>query len=471
MAGIPPAFAITFSDNSPVFSQSFQDEINDNDCSLAWPDYGNNTGNGGAGLYSATNANECFFAVYEWDISSIPLGAVITDVLFKYDVDTISNARNCDFIAMYERPSTSIHTQLIIDEINSDVDYLDNDVTCASTGDNKSVDLGALADTDVTAATANGWFAIAVKPNLFDPNVDADASHHYSIFGATPTPTLEIVYTPLGGTMASTTLTLGNVGDIFRLISSVTITDGLPAPTIDNMTYYRNGTQIYFNDTDLSGVVPFTINYVDPIWKQINDTEIYNFTATAGITNATGESLWFEDKEYQAREYGPEYFPAIIQSQGNVNYTLPGAPFGVHVNRETGGDPFQIECTCLDFNDAFQNKTAGDTWVNETSTGYLQYSCPSGTFITACYNDDLLFVTSYPANSSAILVSGTAIFDQLGGFLGAPAALVVVLGIYSLATGRNFPIISVIAMAAIGIMGALGLLILSGEIWGLLSLT
>ena len=124
--------------------------------------------------------------------------------------------------------------------------------------------------------------------------------------------------------------------------------------------------------------------------------------------------------------------------------------------------------TCLNFGDAFENKTAGDTWFNETATGYLEYSCPGGTFITACYNEDLLFVTSYPANATTLLVSGTAMFDQLGGFLGAPAALIVVLGIYSLATGRNFPIISVIAMAAIGIMGALGLLVLSGEIWGLL---
>lgn len=52
--------------------------------------------------------------------------------------------------------------------------------------------------------------------------------------------------------------------------------------------------------------------------------------------------------------------------------------------------------------------------------------------------------------------------------MGAPAALLVVLAIYSLGTGRNFPIISIIAMATLGTMGALGLMILDGSIWALL---
>ena len=354
---IPQAAALTFSEDTPVFSKTFQDENDDNICTNAG-DYTNNTSNGLPGLYSSGNPNECLFAVYEWDISIIPVGSQIMDVLFKYDVDSLFNSRNCDFIAMYERPSTTLRTQLIVDEINSDVDYVDNDAGCVTTGDNKSIDLGALADTDVTAALVNGWFAIAVKPNLFDPAVDADSVHHYSIFGGTPTPTLEIEYTPLSPSTGTTTLDLGNVGDVFKLTSKVIIIAGIPAPTIDNMTYYRNGTQIYFNDTDISGTVPFTINYIDEIWKQVNDTEIYNFTATAGVTNATGESVWFSDKEYSTWEYGPEYIAAFVQSQGTVNYTFPDTNIGINVNRDKGGDPFQIECTCLNFGDAFENKTA-----------------------------------------------------------------------------------------------------------------
>ncbi len=157
----------------------------------------------------------------------------------------------------------------------------------------------------------------------------------------------------------------------------------------------------------------------------------------------------------------------MVVSQGPVNYTT-NVNTGVKVNRDKGGATFQIECTCLNYADAFQNQTAGDTWHNDTVTGYFNYMCPSGTFVSACYNDDLLFVTSYPANSSSILVSGTAIFDQLGGFMGAPAALLVVLAIYSLGTGRNFPVISIVAMSAMGVMGALGLMVLSGEVWALL---
>jgi len=37
-----------------------------------------------------------------------------------------------------------------------------------------------------------------------------------------------------------------------------------------------------------------------------------------------------------------------------------------------------------------------------------------------------------------------------------------------MASGRNFPIIAVITIAVVGILGALGLLIMDGALWGFL---
>jgi hypothetical protein len=401
--------------------------------------------------------NFCSIPWYQFDVTSITDGSVINSATLRVDISSSSLTANCVIRELDTLPAsgqTTYNESLSGTKVTGTYD-------CTTNASNVDIPFNAAGLTDIETKifAGNNWYAVSNYMDDFtSPNTKSADFTNVK---------LQIVYTVPVPVTGTTTVLVNNIGDIFRTTGRILVSTGVPGPTIDNMTLYRNGTQIQFNDTDISTTPPQTINYdTSPIWYQALDNDLYNFTMVVGISNLTN-SINITGQTLVTREYDPDYFTAVIASQGDVNYTKPTTG-GLKVNRDKGGATFQIECTCFSYADAFLNQTAGSSWNNETGIGAFEYTCPSGTFLTACYNDDLLFTTSYPANSSAILVSGVAIFDQLGGMLGAPAAILMVLAIYSLGTGRNFPIISILAMSAMGVMGALGLLVFSGEVWALL---
>lgn len=436
-------------------------------CSSTGDQIGTSASTLGPRLQGSTGGTDpsCVSVAYETDISPIGTNAVVDSVNFELTTDTEVNVRSCDYTQIENQPS-SLPTDAggaedLWDDIHNGTTYLSNpaDDVCLS-ATTTDFDLGANAVSDIQNQidSSSGWFAVGQHYT----SESRDTSNHQS---RATSWTLTVEYTEYDPPEFTVLQSVDNVGDIFKVSGSISITLGQPFANLTNISVRQNGTLVNSNSTMQNGTAPYSVNY-GPFWIQATDDDVRNFTTTASVQNHAG-TITNETKEYSVREYDPSYIPSVISSQGDVNYTKPNDA-GIKVNRDKSGATFQIECTCLDYADAFLNQSSGSAWFNETVTGYHQYECPQGTAITACYNDDLLFITSYPANGSTILVSGTAMFDQLGGFLGAPAALLVVLAIYSLGTGRNFPIISVVAMAALGVMGALGLMVLSGEIWALL---
>src|SRR3990172_152639 len=131
------------------------------------------------------------------------------------------------------------------------------------------------------------------------------------------------------------------------------------------------------------------------------------------------------------------------------------------------GAVFSIECAYITQADAFFNSTGDLLWDNKTNTGYYSNDYAGYYYIT-CYNDGELFTTILSQNYTNQLVPGLVIFDQLGGFVGAPSIILVIIAILSLATGRNFPIVIIIAVSVTGIMGAMSLIVLDPSIWAAL---
>lgn len=416
---------------------------------------------------AAADTVDCRLSVVEWPLAPLTAGSLINSVSIQFDVASVTLPKNCAYIGLDAQPSTGSDGYVFSDVLDGTV-LVGNDATCTTTGNNKNIDLGAAGKAYIQNKTSEGWAAIGIRHH----DVTLDASDHEQIIStsedgaATPAPTLTIIY-DLFPIEASYVFDNESVGDIIKLTGTVELTQA----TKTNITAIKlkgDGETLIVNST----IQNFTDNNYYPVtfgpfWLYMQNDTAVDFKVQTFFQNATHHIDINSTVQTLSRDYNPNYFPAVVPSQGDVNYTFPSSG-GLKVNRDKGGNTFQIECTCLNYAEAFANQSVGAVWNNDTSTGFFQYTCPSGTFLTSCYNEDLLFVTSYPANSSAILVSGTAIFDQLGGFLGAPAALLVVLAIYSLGTGRNFPIISVVAMSTIGVMGALGLLVLSGQIWALL---
>ncbi len=402
----------------------------------------------------------CYIQAPRWNITSIPDYAVIDSVNVQIDVGGLTNPIVCDWKEITTDPDTAAASALWID-ILSGTFFLNADAGCTTAGTDKVFDMGADGITDVQNNLSVDWWAVGIS---YDDMV-RDTSDHFVTF---TDPELEVQYSLYDEPDATLSQTVTAIGDIIQVNGTVTINevgdDGTPA-NITAIVQYMNGTAFETNNTINNGTAePYTITY-GSFWQYITDDLIKNITTVAQIQNQNS-TLNFTISNFTARQYEANYSLAVVPSQGLVNYTFPDAGT-LQVNRFQDNTTWQIECNWLDLSDAFLG-VASTEWANETAIGAARLSMPLGTAYTICYNDDELFTTATPTNYTSQLQGGLVIFDELGGFMGAPAALLVVMGIISLASGRNFPVIAVIAISTIGVMGALGLLLLDAEIWGLL---
>ena len=455
----------TFTSSNPTEDAQVMDTDNDDNCEATPGTVGFDNTAMEVGRYNSGFTEDCTRAYAEYDISTITGTAIeILDTDFKYDLLTITTPTTCDYVGMTGRPTVQTDAQNWA-SIGTGTALLSADATCTSVGNNKSVDLGTAGDTYIESQLSSDWAAIGIKSTGDVGAIDVTA--RYVIFCAeeaacTPDPTLEIIYTD--GSIEIDSVDLTNVGDIAKIDGSVS---GISTQFI-NLTAIKlfvNGTLTNTNSTGQNGTGGYTITY-GPLWYQITTDDVYNFTIWVDAQTESYGNITNSSSSLLTREYDPDYFIAEVPAQGDVNYTMIDNVF--KINRDKGGATFQIECFIQDWADVFFD-SGGGTWYNQTVIGAYTQELPADSdHYTTCYNDDLLFSAPLPANYSNYLLPGLVIFDQLGGLMGAPSALLMVLAIYSLATGRNFPIISVIAMSVIGIMGALGLLVFDGAIWGLL---
>ena len=148
-------------------------------------------------ITDSDNNEECIRFYAEFDITSITDGSDVTDVVFKFDVASASSSKNCDYNEINTQASSASASTLWTD-IGDGTTFVNNDSTCTTAGDNKSVDLGTSADADVEAQLTSNWWAVGVK---FDDETRDSTSGHSSEINveengsSTPKPTLEVTYT------------------------------------------------------------------------------------------------------------------------------------------------------------------------------------------------------------------------------------------------------------------------------------
>src|SRR3972149_4215643 len=190
----------TFTSNNPALDGYLHDTNNNNLC-----DGGTITRDiVGAILfvirYDSGVADDCYRSFIEWDISSIPNNAVITDTDFKFDIQTVTNPLNCDYMPIMTASPTLATDANLWTDIGDGTAYVNNDATCTTAANNKSIDLGTQGDADVTTRLQNNWFAIGLK---HDDEVLNAVTHEEDFASeedgnATPKPTLEIHYYTTG---------------------------------------------------------------------------------------------------------------------------------------------------------------------------------------------------------------------------------------------------------------------------------
>ena len=275
-----------------------------------------------------------------------------------------------------------------------------------------------------------------------------------------------------GGTfsdiVATLTISNGNVGDVIKADSTLNVQNSSPLPvSITLQEWIRNGTTVQTATPSDTWVIES--KSIDSMWFPITNDLFYQYTMNVTLTNGVDTTEIQSNILNITRIYAPDYQPGIDTPAQLVNYTLirNTNDFDLNFNRDIGGT-WQAECKYANLGEAL----AGEgTWDNQTDIGYYTNNESTGndeTVYIACYNDDLLFtITSY-SNSTNSLVLGLSIFDNLGGLFGAPAVLLIILAVATMATGRNAPTMLIVLLTVIGIVGALGMLVLEAEVWGIL---
>ncbi len=126
----------------------------------------------------------------EWDISSIPDGAIITDTVFKYHGR--QNQIDCRIREMLGYQPSLGDGSSIFTEAGEGTIYADP-AGFPEVGATKQVDLGASADSDLQSQLSVDWFAIGIQA---ETEGSTSTSHIYAeeYDPPTPPPTLYVEY-------------------------------------------------------------------------------------------------------------------------------------------------------------------------------------------------------------------------------------------------------------------------------------
>ena len=229
---------------------------------------------------------DCNRPYLDYDISSIPSTATVTDVDFKYHVSYDDNLQNCDIISMGTTRASDTALN-IFNAITSGTVILDNNSFCDGVSTNKSIDLGSVGDSEVQTrvSASSGFFTFGMKLQNEDalPGATTYIEIKSTEGSGTPPPTLEITYTVPGATPPPDRIT--DLTSISHTISSIYL--DWTAPYSGSATQTIIGYQI-------NRTTPYS---ADPNTIYVNDTgsvaTAYNVTGmTVGNNYSFRVSAW-----------------------------------------------------------------------------------------------------------------------------------------------------------------------------------
>lgn len=395
------------------------------------------------------NNGYCVMPYFQYNTTSVPdgLGSVLS-ATFTYSIPTTTDiVIDC---VLRELDTTATGSQTTYNESLSGTKISDVFTSCQSTGTGKTVAFNSAGLSDIYTKISSGI-------NFYGLSVFTDAvtapNGNKAVLGASPT--LEITYST-APVFEVNDIIIENIGDAFSITGNFTINSGMLI-NVTSIVHSVNGSAITTNSTGQNTTsYPQTINF-GPFYYQQTSDSAHNHTVTVNV-QSLHVSYSNSTSDIATREYDPDYFTALDPTQGLVNYTFISGNL-LNVNRDTGGSGFNIECRYLSQSEAFFNDPSVGVWDNKSNVIFY-VGDTEGYYYAECFNDGELFIIAIPQNYTNSLVPGLLIFDQLGGFFGAPSIILVIISILSLGTGRNYPIVMLIAAAVTGILLALELLTL-----------
>lgn len=181
--------------------------------------------------YGYDGDNDYYYRSFvEWDLTSIPDTATITDVALLYSGYRVYEV-DSSIYSMENRPSTTLTEQTLFDDAHDGTAYLLNNANFPETGDNKNVGGGGEAwsnestlISDIQNALSRNWFAMGFYADETSDQSYSDFMTQIAAteaFAPTPKPTLYITYSS-NNTPVSTTVSVAAQG--VKVGSNVTFT-------------------------------------------------------------------------------------------------------------------------------------------------------------------------------------------------------------------------------------------------------
>ena len=311
------AYAITYSTNNPTEDGQITDTNNSGTCQATGATYSKNTGAAllELGTPAPASTNDCGRGFFQWSISSIPSFATITNTVFKFSVNSVTNPKNCDVYNL-EKDVTTASDVVIMEDAGNGTQYIANSATCTVAANNLSFDLGASADSKVqTQITTTDRFGIGMRvTNEAQGGVnEIDYIDTEDSGTATPKPTLEITYSVPAD---------GYVDDLIATDIRPTSVDlSWSAPNFYSDTL--QGYQINYTTPWNSNVATVKINSTN------TTTTTYTFSGLTGSTKYSFRIGWWAtngDKLMAGNVLNitTEYDPTASFSPGTINVTQSG---------------------------------------------------------------------------------------------------------------------------------------------------
>ena len=150
--------------------------------------------NGNDLIMMVDEGSEIYRTYIEWDISTLPSDAIISNVKLLYHGSTQdADAHIHEMLGARPSISTDIN---VYNEAGEGTIYADV-VGFPEVGNNKEIALDSNAISDLESSITNGWFAIGIQLDTEILNTDSIYSEDYAT--ADPKPTLYIEYSSEGG--------------------------------------------------------------------------------------------------------------------------------------------------------------------------------------------------------------------------------------------------------------------------------
>lgn len=304
--------------------------------------------------------------------------------------------------------------------------------------DGTQIDTTTNLNYSATGLTANTSYTFLVVAN----NSVGDSANSNSVNLTT--------YQSVSGSISVTTVTQGATTEFSFSPNNIS---GTPTPTF-NLFTLMEGTNVI-----ASGITsPYYLAHTDDVSKtySLTSSDLSHWNSPTITGTITAQS-----------DYAPNWNTQNI----SYNYTRNGGVMDLTVNKDNSQNTWNAVCSykttteVIDGDPGIQS-THNGVWfisesqnINDADTVYV--SCVDG-------SDTLFTFTSFGPNR---LAGGIAQLDNVfGEWTGTPVALIFVLLVAGLFTGRSAPTGILLVLALIGVLGFIGMLTIDEAVWGFLLL-